>query len=394
MKNNKRNTMALCLVVFLQMGGVGLSPVLADMSRAFPQYSATMIQIVSSLPSMFVAVTNLMIPLLCRYFSKKYIMAAGSGLAVAFALLGFFFHGSLMGLYVWSGILGIGTSMACTVAQAAVNEMFAPGERVDVYGKMAFTASIGTMLISFVGGFLVQRGWYYGYLAYLLAASGLLASLVILPVDTVLYRDPPPPGGEEEAGPMGRGGLVFACASAFFVGFLYNVAAANISMLVNELQLGDSSTAGLVSTVMLLVGGVAGLFVNRISRRIGYQTITLGYMSIFVGFLLVFVGRSLSALFLAAMIFGGAISFVMPFAQLIAASADPSGPTAGISRTVLFSSVGMLLSPVMTPLTSIVMGTELVKDRFLFGAAVSLAYMIFAFLFLGKRGAISGRQEP
>lgn len=389
MKNKKMYAMALCFVVFLQMGGVGLSPVLADMNKAFPQCPAAMIQMVSSLPSMFVAVTNLFIPLLCRYLSKKYMMAAGSGMAVAFAFLGFFFHESLAGLYIWSGILGIGTSMACTVAQAAVNEMFTPKERVDVYGKMAFTASIGTMMMTFAGGFLVRRGWHYGYLVYLLAVSGLLASLIVLPVNTALHQEVKSVEKKRES--CDRGKLLFACASAFFVGYLYNVAAANIGMLVTELKFGDSGTAGFISTVMLLVGGIAGLCVNRISRCIGYQTITLGYLSIFVGFYLVFCSKTLHSLYLAAVLCGGAISFVMPFAQVIAADADASGATAGIARTVLFSSVGMLFSPVMTPVASIIMGTELVRYRFLLASLIGLAYMIFAFLFLKFYG--KGRQE-
>lgn len=384
MKKDKNYAAALCLITLLQMGGVGLAPVLADMGRAYPQYPATMIQIVSSLPSMFVALTNLFIPAICRRFPKKYTMAAGCGIAAAFSLLGFFFHGSLPVLYVWSALLGVGTSMACTVAQATVNEMFAPKERVGVYGKMAFTASIGAMSMTFAGGFLVQRGWYFGYLVYLIALFGLSADLLVLPGDTVLYREETSAAGKRA--PHNTKKLVFACAAAFFVGYLYNVAAANISMLVAELQYGDSETAGLVSTIMLLVGGLVGLFVNRISARIGYQTMTLGYLSIFVGYLLVFWGGTLPTLFLAAVIFGGAISFVMPFAQLLAAEADKAGATAGIARTVLFSSVGMLLSPLMTPVAALVTGTALVKYRFLLAACISLVCTVATFCYCKREG--------
>lgn len=380
---------ALCMIVFLQMGGVGLAPMLADMRRAFPQYSVTMIQLVSSLPSMLVAVTNLFVPVLCRHFPHKYIMAAGCGIAVAFSFLGFFFHGSLAILYIWSALLGIGTSIACTVAQTAVNKMFAPKERVGVYGKMAFTASTGSMLMTFAGGFLVRRGWYFGYLAYLIAVSGLTVSLVILPKNIELHREVRT--DVEGKSPRNSKMLSFACISAFFVGYLYNIAATNISMLVAELNYGDSETAGLVSTVMLLVGGIAGIFVNRIAEHIQHQTMTLGYMGIWIGYLIIFYADTLPALFIAAMIFGGAISFVMPFAQVIAADADKSSATAGIAFTIFFSSIGMLLSPLMTSAAYVITGTELVKYRFLFGAVIGFAYMVFAFVFLRENG--SDKQE-
>lgn len=99
-KQRRWNITAIYAVGFLQMGGIGISPVLAELSKAFPQYSTTAIQFVSSIPGIFVVLTNLVTGWLCARFPKKYITAFGCGLAVLFALLASTLNSSLQQIYL------------------------------------------------------------------------------------------------------------------------------------------------------------------------------------------------------------------------------------------------------------------------------------------------------
>lgn len=161
-KQRRLYTTTIYAVGFLQMGGVGISPVLDELSKAFPQYSTTAIQFTSSIVSLFVVLTNLITGWLCARFPKKYLTAFGCGLAVLFALLATIFNSSLPQLYLWAALLGIGTSIASTVSMAIVNEMFEPEECVSVFGIRACFSSVGAMLMTFISGRLVGINWRYG----------------------------------------------------------------------------------------------------------------------------------------------------------------------------------------------------------------------------------------
>ena len=296
-KQRRWNITAIYAVGFLQMGGIGISPVLAELSKAFPQYSTTAIQFVSSIPGIFVVLTNLVTGWLCARFPKKYI--------TAFALLASTLNSSLQQIYLWAALLGIGTSLASTVSLAIVNEMFEPEERVRIFGVRACFSSVGAMLMTFVGGRLVGINWRYGFLAYLIMLPGMLLSLLCFPKNTKLAKSNETAGTE----PFSIKKLVLPCFAGLAVSMLYSTAMVNVAMLVAESGFvapeRSAAMTGTLSTVFLAVGGVMGLAVDKITHKIGLHCMTLGFVGLCIGYVGIFLSGSytmlvVSALFCAA----------------------------------------------------------------------------------------------
>ena len=376
-----RNLAAIYAVAALQMGGAGMSPLMASLGRAFPDSSPTAVQFVMTVPSITVVLTNLVTGWLCERYPKKYITAAGCALAALFALLGCLFSDSLTLIYLWAGILGIGTSLACTVSPAIVNEMFEPEERVGIFGVRACASSIGTMLMTLAGGYLAAENWKYGFLVYLIMIPGLILSLTAHPKNTRLAK-----AAEKQAsgGPLRWKGLVFPCAMGFCVSMFYSVAMVNTSMLVAEAPFVAAQDAaargGLLSTVFLAVGGLAGFGLNRLTRRIGLHCVTLGFLCLAAGYLLIFFSTSYALLVAAGVICGGAITLVMPHAQILGSEAGGSRQETGLSVTLLFANLGTLVSPLLTALAGGIFGTGEVRYRFLLTAFLALAFSVPAAL--------------
>lgn len=372
------NIATIYTVGFLQMGGAGMSPVLAELGRAFPQYSTTAIQFVATLPSILVVLTNLITGWLCEHFPKKYITAAGCALAAAFAVLACAFHSSLAVIYVWAGLLGIATSLSCTVSPAIVNEMFEPEERVGIFGTRACFSSLGTMLMTFVGGQLVGIRWNYGFLVYLIMLPGLVMSLACHPKNTKLARAAEAVGSGT---PFSVRQMVFPCAVGFAASMLYSTAMVNASMLIAESSFVPAGRAasmgGILTTVLLAVGGVVGFAVDRVTNRIGLHCVTLGFAGLTLGYLGIFFARSFGMLVLAALFCGGALTLIMPHAQVLGSEAGGSRQELGLSLTLACANLGTVLSPLLTNLASGLFGTGAVRYRFLtaalLGAAVTAA---------------------
>lgn len=375
-KQRRACVTTIYMVAFLQMGGIGISPILAELSKAFPQYSTTAIQFVSSIPSIFVVLTNLVTGWLCARFAKKYLTAAGCGLAVLFALLATAFHDSLPQIYLWAALLGVGTSLASTVSLAIVNEMFEPEECVRVYGVRACFASVGGMLMTFLGGQMVGIHWQYGFLVYLIQLPGLLLSLFCLPKNTRLAQS----SQTASTAPFDGKRLLFPCFTGFSVSMLYSGAAVNMAMLIAESGFVPpqeaAAAAGTLSTVFLAVGGAAGLAVDRLARRIGLHCMTLGFAALAAGYLGIFLADSYALLVASSLVCGVAITLVMPHSQVLSAQAGGARQELGLSIGQIFANGGTVLAPLLTELSAWVFGTAAVPYRFLTASILALLAMV------------------
>lgn len=373
---------ALCIATVLQMGGAAMGSALTELRTAFSQYPALSIQLISTLPSVFVALGNLLAGFLCTKYPKKFLIAFGCLLGVVYSLLGFFFHQQLFLLYVWAAILGIASSLSCTVASILVQEMFDDVERVAVLGKMAFACSIGTMCMTFAGGYLVKAGWYCGYLAYLIALPGCVLALALLPRKTCLVQPKPASG---TTGTFSATGLLFPCAVGVLGSFLYSVSMTNTSMFVSENALGSSELAGTTLTLILLIAGIAGLTMAPLTKRIGSHCVTLGFLMMFAGYCIIYHARSYGVFLLGCLIGGGAITTIMPHVQILAAEASGEKNALGISIAKFACNIGTLFSPVLTTIAFRMFAAETVKYRYLLGSCIALLCAVGSFLVLQRR---------
>lgn len=385
------NIFTIYLVAVLQMGGVGLSPILKELSNAFPQYSATTIQFVMTMPSIFVVVGNLFTGWLCEHFPKKYIVAIGCGLAVVFAILATSFHNSLYIIYVWAAVLGVASSFSCTVSSAILNEMFEPDERIRILGVRAFATSVGSMIMTFVGGILVSYHWYYGFLVYLIAIPGLVATLLIHPKNTRLAEGT----NDNLTKEFDAKALILPCFAGFATSFLHSSVMVNASMLVAESGYVDASTAavkgGILSTVMLSSGGIAGLFMGKLSKKIGIKCIILAFILICIGHFTMFLSTSYPMFLIAAFISGFAITLVMPHVQVLGADAGGSRHELALSITILTANLGTLISPLISSLAKVVFGTSEVRYRFVITTLIAAICCCILAILIKRKGQKNGK---
>ena len=166
---------AILTMSFVQMGTNGIAPILAQIAAAFPEASAQTVQFLMTFPSIFCVIFTLGAALLSGKLPKKRIALAGLLLVAAAGIGACLIHGSLAVLFVWAAVLGIGIGMTAPVAPALISELFDGRERQTMLGWQNSAASVGSMLMTFLGGFFAAGGWWSGYLVYL--APGRLTIL-------------------------------------------------------------------------------------------------------------------------------------------------------------------------------------------------------------------------
>ncbi|MBQ6372077.1 MAG: MFS transporter [Oscillospiraceae bacterium] len=366
---------AILTMSLVQMGANGIAPILAQIGETFSAASPARIQFLMTFPTIFSLIFTMITAFVSDVIPKKKLVVAGLTVVGLGGVLAFCFHGSLAILFLWAAVIGIGIGMVAPVAPALINENFSGGDKQMMLGLQNSSSTAGGMLMSFIGGSLALAGWPIGYLIYLICIPGLILAVIGLP------RDIGTTSGKTEETTRGRFRLVIWKEMLITILLLtaFSSIPANISMLVEERSLGDTSVSGTVSTVFLLGGLVGGLLYGKIAPRLKRFTSTLGALLLAAGALVLALAGNV-ALVLIGCFFAGFATMVMP-ANLAAAGRLPGYETLNSALILSSSFIGAFITPVLTGIALALSGSPSVTYRFYTTVAAALILAVLTVLF-------------
>ena len=366
---------AILTMSLVQMGANGIAPILAQIGETFSAASPTRIQFLMTFPTIFSLIFTMITAFVSDVIPKKKLVVAGLAVVGAGGVLAFCFHGSLGILFLWAAVIGIGIGMVAPVAPAIINESFSGSDKQMMLGLQNSSSTAGGMIMSFAGGFLALAGWPFGYLVYLICIPGLILAVIGLPRDTGAVSE------RKEETPRGRFRLVIWKEMIITILLLtaFSSVPADISMLIEERSLGDTSVSGTVSTVFLLGGLVGGLLYGKIAPKLKRFTSTLGSLLLAAGALVIALAGNVP-LVLAGCFFAGFATMVMP-ANLAAAGRLPGYETLNSALILSSSFIGAFITPVLTSVALAVSGSPSVTYRFYSTVAAALILAVLTVLF-------------
>lgn len=367
--NTKQKTLIKLAVItmsFVQLGTNGIAPILAQIQEAFPEASATSIQFLMTFPSLFSLIFSLICAFLEERHSKKLLAVTGLTIVGAAGVLAFLFHGSIGILFLWAGVLGTGIGLVVPLAPALINELFTGGEQHTMLGWQNAASTTGSMIMTFLGGFLAVAGWRYGYLVYLISIPGILFSLVGVPGKKQNVS------AAAENKTRGKFRLVIwrEMIITFVLMIVFSAVPANLSMMVAERGLGGPAMSGTLSTLFSCGGLLCGLLFGQFVKVLKKRTDTVGSLLLCAGALVIALSGNLVVIYIACVIAGASISLIMPLCMSGAAKLK-GYETLNSSLILATSFVGVFITPLMTSLTAAITGSTSTTYRFYMVAIVS-----------------------
>ena len=229
-------------------------------------------------------------------------------------------------------------------------------------GLQNSAANVGSMLMTFCGGLLAARGWWLGYLVYLLGIPGLICTLVGVPGNGNLAR-PDARRAAEAPAKFSVALLWRELLVSFLFMVLFSSVPANLSMLAVEKGLGGPQTAGILSTLFLAGGMVAGFFYGAISGRLGKNTVLLGGLFLAAGALASAAFTGVAPVAAACLVGGMSISFLMP--KIMEAPGRFPGSGSLVAALIMSASnIGVFCGPLLTRVVNAISGADLAANRF------------------------------
>jgi MFS family permease len=356
------------------MGANALSPILAEVARAFPDQPASMIQMVVVLPGLVSLPFSLLAGRVASRVPRKIIVIVSLLVCAFGGLIPLAVHESMAPLLFASAVIGIGSGFLVPNITALISDHFDGHERGVMMGLQSTFVNGGGMVIAILGGLLARVFWPYAYLVFLLFVPASIAVALLLPRGAAVATT----AGNSFS--FNRT-LVYISAVGLFFSLLNTAYSTNVAMYLDAARLGDASSAGVATSLMSSVGILAGLLFGRIFRtlRTIILPIAIGLMA--AGMFLTFSAGSLPLVFAGGLLCGAGVASLMPLGMVLATREIPPQASAMAIAIFLAScSLGSFVSPfVINGLAGFAGGS--IQVRFLVAGVGLLALFVIT---LGK----------
>ena len=369
---NNRNILKIKIAIMalstLQMASTAITPGLASISAYFPDISVSLVQMLLSLPALFVVPFALFSGSIVTILPKKTLLIMGV-LLVGIGGLTPMLLSSFTWILIMRVILGIGVGLIMPIAPSILTDYLSGYELDSAMGLYGSFACFGGIFNSLLGGVLASIGWRYNMLVYLICIPVFFITLLFLKNDGKVIK-------EMKKEKIRIEPMVFYIA---FVCLLFTTAkfafTMNISIFVSEEKLGDATLTGMLSSIYTAGGFVAGLIFGKLAKLCKKYTLGVGMLFAATGMFLVFMTHNLIVLFVGAFLLGTALSVVNPRLNvMISEVASPKSLALSLAVLMAMMNLGQFAAPIVFNTLGDITGLTTKRGQFLL-AALALTIM-------------------
>lgn len=349
-KNMRGLTLAILSISLLTvMAGAAMAPALGAVKDHFHDCSAMTIQLIVSLPALFIIVTTFAFRQLCRWMKTRTLALAGLALYVV-AGAGAYLVDNIALLLVLRALLGISVGMVMPLSTGLLNYYFPPEKQSRLMGLSAAMNQLGGVVATMLAGVLASVQWNYAFLVYL---AGLLAMVLVavwLPNERLMAE-----GSRVKASTLVR--FHPSVTAMFFIMLLFFVYPTNFALTAQAQGVSPLATT-LIMVLLDVVAFVVGLYFARLMKRFRRQMKYAAPLFFLAGFAVLSWGVGAPAMIVGSVLIGVANGAGVPYVNTIAsikAGREASTTVMPLISAVLY--LGQFVSPLVVRPLADALGT-------------------------------------
>lgn len=311
--NNKGKALILKIALLLsafvvQADPMILQPNLSSLQADFPTYSYSIISMIMTVSSGFLAVTALSTGKVASAVGKKKLLLIGTilftvggvatGFAPTFALI-----------IVTRAIEGLGAGFVITLSMILIPELFDNEKDVNILmGLNGVATAIFGALISTVSGYMGVKSWRIATYLYLVGIIILVIQIIAIPSDKQM---------KEKAIDVPKGKITGSAISVAILAFLFAVVTtifmSCMPNFVVEAGIGDTSNAGIIMSVMTIGSFIIGFAFSKLFSTLKLLTPAVSYILMALAVVLPLAVPSFATAAASAFIFGCGYGTYFPY---------------------------------------------------------------------------------
>lgn len=371
----------LSLSLLTVMAGAAVAPALEVIREYFSDASKLEVQLIVSMPALFIVITNMFFGRLAARFGSRTLTLAGLALYTAGGAAAGLFD-SIWAVLTMRALVGVGVGIIMPLSTGLLTYYFPPERREGLMGLSSAANQLGGVVATLLAGVLANISWRLSFLVYLMGLISIVLCLIFMPNDRIRESESSEKG-PDAGGVRRRNWLYIVCMfllmTAFFI-YPANFAIVTAAEGVIPMSLCAVIMAG--ADLVAFGGGLAFVWVKRVSGKcagtVAPTLFLLGYC------LLAFVGGWVGTLLGSAFI-GFANGVGVPY---IISSASANEGKAAATTVMPLISASLYLSQFLSPfILSLVSGSGSapMKMPYYLAAAVSAVFLVISAASIAKK---------
>ena len=373
----------LSLSLLTILTGGPIAPVLGEVTKEFPDATPTQVQMVLTLPSIFIMVVSLITGQLAMRIRKRTLLFAG---------LTFFFVGGLSGLVaptlqtllITRAIMGIGVGIIAPLATSLITDFYTGDERAQMVGYSQSARTLTGIMVGPIVGLIAYQNWRNVFWMYGLGVIILFVAIFFIPQTPVILND------EKKVGSFNKRLPKAVWAFAFFM-FLqrlsFFVVPSNIAVYAQNNGWGGAELSGWAISAITFASFVVGIFFAQIYKRLHRWMGMISIAFLAIGYLGILASNGPFGLMLSMLSLGIAEGFLFPLLLYQTAQACTTETrTMGIALVNSMRFFSQFVTPYVFAGLGFIFKTHEIGDYFLIDAGLVMAVILMGTIFLLVKG--------
>ncbi len=172
----------LSMSLLTVMAGAAIAPALGIISQHFAESSDILVQLIVSIPALFIIITSLCFLQISRFWNTRTIAITGLSLYVI-AGAGCFFIDNIVLLLVVRALLGLSVGLIMPLSTGLLAFYFPPEQQARLMGLSAAMNQMGGVVATLLAGLLATIQWNYAFFVYLLGCIAIVMVIRWLPAE-------------------------------------------------------------------------------------------------------------------------------------------------------------------------------------------------------------------
>lgn len=361
----------------LAMSGTIVGSAIAAIAKDFPDTPISTVQLLSTFPGLGSLIITLIAGQMAMKVSKKSLVLLGIVLVTLGGIIPAFWNSSMLGLLACSIILGMGVGFISTINPMLLTEYFEGEERSNIMGVNTGMTSLGSMVLTALGGILGANNWRNLFWVYGLGIIVFLLVLFCLPNDKADKSAAAQNKGPKESTWQIIKGInpnaYWVYLTVFLLGVAFTAYMANLSIIIMSKNLGGTAVTGGINSFGTFVGIFAGLGFKYVRKATKPNTLAAGYFFLLLTLGLTYYFNNVIVLAIAAAFSAMAMVTIMPTATfMLSMLSEPKQVPVVMSLFAFINGLSSAIAPKLISWLHVPAG----GPSFVFAGAIALVVIV------------------
>ena len=375
----------LSLSLLTVMAGAAMAPALGVISEYFSDEKTLFVQMIISMPAVFIFLTSFVFPKLAAKFRARTLLMIG----LAFYTIG----GCVAGVFnsIWivllmRALVGVGVGIIMPLSTGLLAFYFSPQEQEGLMGWSSAMNNMGGVIATLISGALATVSWRISFLVYLMGLISIVLCAAFMPNDKIQSDEADERRGSAEpehvipsTGQVFRSNYVYIIAM-FLEMSTFFIYPANFAMVTVRAGVIPENLTAIIMAIMDLVAFFGGMLFVKVKAAAGGSTKFVAPILFVVGYILLGVIGGWFGVLAGSVCVGFANGEGIPL--IISEASKKMGRLAATTVMPLISAalyIAQFASPfIMSGVTAI--AGDAVNLPYYWGAALAVVFLLWSVL--------------